>query len=138
VATAAAQALGLDKSPALKGVGFSPSMNPPEKNGALAPEGKTLTGIDVLESTHFAALEGLHHIAVLTNQNGLDSQGKRTIDILASLTANNQQLTTIFTPEHGLSGVMDQSKVASTTDPTTHLTVISLYGPTQRARCCRY
>jgi SSS family transporter len=129
VATAAAQALGLDKSPALKGVGFSPSMNPPEKNGALAPEGKTLTGIDVLESTHFAALEGLHHIAVLTNQNGLDSQGKRTIDILASLTANNQQLTTIFTPEHGLSGVMDQSKVASTTDPTTHLTVISLYGP---------
>jgi SSS family transporter len=89
----------------------------------------TLTGIDVLESSHFAALDGLHHIAVLTNQNGLDSQGKRTIDVLASLTTNHQSLTTIFTPEHGLSGALDQSTVASTIDSATHLSVVSLYGP---------
>ena len=91
--------------------------------------GPILTGIDVLESTHFAALNGLHHIAVLTNQNGLDSAGHRSIDILHSLPADSAQLTTIFTPEHGLTGALDQSTVASTTDPATHLPVVSLYGP---------
>jgi uncharacterized protein YbbC (DUF1343 family) len=90
---------------------------------------QVLTGIDVLESTHFAALNSLHHIAVLTNQNGLDSNGKRTIDVLHSLTTSNLELRTIFTPEHGLSGALDQNSVANTTDAATHLPVISLYGP---------
>jgi len=88
----------------------------------------TLTGIDVLESTHFAALQNLHHLALLTNQSGLDAQGHRTIDILHSLTTSNLELTTLFSPEHGITGALDQSNIASTTDPTTHLPVISLYG----------
>jgi SSS family transporter len=132
VATAAAKALGLDTTTALKsadsalkGTGFSPSVTSPQESGALAPEGKTLTGIDVLEQTHFAALDHLHHIALFTNQSGLDSHGHRTID---ALTTNNQQPTTIFTPEHGLTASLDTEKIASTTDPTTHLPVISLYG----------
>jgi len=48
---------------------------------------------------------------------------------LSSLTTYNVHLTTIFTPEHGLSATLDQDHVASTTDSTTHLPIISLYGP---------
>ena len=51
----------------------------------------TLTGIDVLESTHFAALReaakrhnGHLRLGLLTNQTGLDREGRRTIDILAA------------------------------------------------------
>jgi SSS family transporter len=88
----------------------------------------TLTGIDVLEQTHFAALTNLHHIGLLTNQSGLDHTGRRTIDILNALPTTHYSLTTLFSPEHGINGALDQSNIASTTDPTTHLPVISLYG----------
>ena len=113
----------------------------PQEQGALAPEGKVLTGIDVLEQTHFAALTQnclnsklttqrnpcpKRRIGLLTNQTGLDSQGRRTIDVL---TTNNQQLTTLFSPEHGIFGAQDSTHITSETDPTTHLPVISLYGP---------
>lgn len=128
VATAAAEALHLDKSAEARNLLASNFRNQVECCGLASDPDLVLTGIDVLESTHFAALNGLHHIAVLTNQNGLDSAGHRTIDILAASGAG-AQLTTIFTPEHGLSGTMDQSRVASTTDPATHLPVVSLYGP---------
>jgi len=91
----------------------------------------TLTGIDVLESTHFAALANLHHIGLLTNQTGIDSQGHRTIDILhTALTTNNQQLTTLFSPEHGISGSFDTEHFAAETDPATGLHVTSLFGST--------
>jgi SSS family transporter len=89
----------------------------------------TMTGIDVLESTNFNALQNLHHLALLTNQSGIDAQGHRTIDILnTALTTNNQQLTTLFSPEHGITGALDTTHIANNTDPTTHLPVISLYG----------
>ena len=131
IATATAQALHLYHQAALKGTGFSPSVDAQSEAGALAPEGPTLTGIDVLESTHFAALANLHHIALLTNQTGIDSQGHRTIDILhTALTTNNQQLTTLFSPEHGIFGREDTEHFAAETDPKTHLHVTSLFGST--------
>lgn len=92
----------------------------------------TLTGIDVLEKTHFAALKSLTthkpiRIALLTNQSGLDSHGHRTIDIL--LHADPQiKLVKIFTPEHGLSAKQDTENPKAETDATTNLRVISLYG----------
>jgi SSS family transporter len=85
----------------------------------------THTGIDVLESTHFAALKDLHKIGLFTNQSGLDAQGHRTIDVLLT---NHQPLTTLFSPEHGLATNLDTEHIANGTDPTTHLPVISLYG----------
>jgi SSS family transporter len=91
---------------------------------------QTLTGIDVLESTHFSALASFHHLAILTNQSGIDAQGKRTIDVLAEAarTTHNVQLTTIFTPEHGLSGKQDTTHQLAEKDQATNLPVISLYG----------
>ena len=47
----------------------------------------------------------------ITNQSGLDSQRHRTIDYLASLTTYNVQLTTLFSPEHGISGSYDPEKL---------------------------
>jgi SSS family transporter len=99
----------------------------------------TLTGIDILEQTHYAALQQIAtrhqnrlRIALLTNQSGLDSKGVRTIDLLtteAPAQVPGLQLTTLFSPEHGILGKQDTASIASETDPTTHLPVISLYGP---------
>jgi SSS family transporter len=116
VATAAAKALGLGGTPQ-----------------------HTITGIDVLEQTHYAALQqaaSRHQnqlrIGLLTNQSGFDSKGIRTIDLLATEAPQQVpglQLTTLFSPEHGILGKQDTASVASETDPTTHVPVISLYGP---------
>jgi SSS family transporter len=100
----------------------------PQQEESSTPADHTLTGIDVLEATHFAALANLHHLALFTNQSGLDAHGHRTIDILYSLTTSNVQLTTLFTPEHGLTTNLDTEHIANGTDPTTHLPIISLYG----------
>ncbi len=96
VATAAAKALHL----------YEPS---------TAVESPTLTGIDVLGSTSFSALSGLHHLGLLTNQTGPDARGKRTIDILHARvrTTNNQQLTTLFSPEHGIFGAQDSTHISA-------------------------
>jgi SSS family transporter len=114
IATASAIALG---------VGSNVHPDNPQATTNLAP---TLTGIDVLESTHFAALANLHNIALLTNQTGIDSHDHRTIDILDQY----HHLTTLFSPEHGIFGREDNEHFAAETDPATHLHVTSLFGST--------
>ncbi|MCU1227103.1 MAG: sodium solute transporter superfamily [Edaphobacter sp.] len=120
VATAAAQALNL----------YPSSIS----SSAASPAEPTLTGIDVLESTHFAALLEVSHrhkdhlrLGLMTNQTGLDSKGNRTIDIL-NKSIPEVELKTLFSPEHGILGVKDSTDVGNDTDPITHLPVISLYG----------
>ncbi len=95
-----------------------------------APEyhDQTQTGIDVLESENFASLQGLR-IGLITNSTGRDSQGRRTVDVLAH--APGVKLAALFSPEHGLSTNVDE-RVASGTDPATGLPVYSLYGDTER------
>ena len=89
---------------------------------------KVQTGIDVLEAMKFAPLKGLR-VGLITNHSGVDSEGRRTIDLLHK--AKGVKLKVIFTPEHGLSGKMD-SKIPSTRDPLTKIPVYSLYGDTLR------
>ncbi len=50
--------------------------------GTSAP-GQTLTGIDVLEQDNFAALAG-KHVGLITNQTGMDRNGRSTIDLLGA------------------------------------------------------
>ena len=71
-------------------------------------------------------------IGVLTNQTGVDSQGRRTIDVLAG--ATGIQLTAIFSPEHGVTGTLDTTDVRNTKDAATGVTVYSVYGATDAAR----
>jgi SSS family transporter len=128
VATAAAEALHL--------YGSSPS-----KDGGSA---KVLTGIDVLEATHYADLtaaaqrHGNHlRLGILTNQSGVDANGHRTIDLLATEATKavpGLELKAIFSPEHGLFGVKDDSGIKGEVDPTTHIAVTSLYGTTPESR----
>ncbi|HZT71178.1 MAG TPA: exo-beta-N-acetylmuramidase NamZ domain-containing protein [Terriglobia bacterium] len=90
--------------------------------------GDVRTGIDVLEKENFAPLKGLR-VGLITNETGVDSDGRRTIDLLHQ--APGVQLKAIFSPEHGLWGTAD-TEVASTKDPATGLPVYSLYGETRR------
>jgi SSS family transporter len=117
----------------------------------------TLTGIDVLEATHFSALTeavtrhnapqtcptskliagqktpsstcgNLFRLGLLTNQSGIDAKGRRTADVLYSLLPTSYSLSLLFTPEHGLSAKQDTTHQLAEKDEATHLPVISLYG----------
>src|SRR5579864_6535606 len=99
------------------------------RNGAVQ------TGIDVLEEHAFDVLQspaGKKRIGVVTNQTGLDSQGQRTIDVLAK--APGVSLDAIFSPEHGVTGELDTTNVGSSVDSATSVPVYSVYGPTDAAR----
>jgi uncharacterized protein YbbC (DUF1343 family)/CubicO group peptidase (beta-lactamase class C family) len=93
--------------------------------------GSVLTGIDVLESQDFTPLKG-KRIGVLTNQTGLDSAGRRTIDVLAH--AAGVQLMAIFSPEHGAKGELDTTQIGNSRDAATGIPVYSVYGATDAAR----
>jgi uncharacterized protein YbbC (DUF1343 family)/CubicO group peptidase (beta-lactamase class C family) len=90
-----------------------------------------LTGIDVLESQDFELLKG-KRIGVLTNQTGVDSSGRHTIDVLAH--APGVQLTAIFSPEHGVTGELDTTHVGNSRDAATGIPVYSVYGGSDSAR----
>jgi uncharacterized protein YbbC (DUF1343 family)/CubicO group peptidase (beta-lactamase class C family) len=90
--------------------------------------GRVQSGIDVLEAENFALLAGLH-IGLITNHSGLDSAGRRDMDLLRR--APHLQLVALFSPEHGISGDLDE-KISSATDPSLGLPLYSLYGDTLR------
>ncbi len=93
--------------------------------------GSVLTGIDVLESQGFVPLQG-KRVGVLTNQTGVDSTGRRTIDVLAH--APGVQLTAIFSPEHGVAGALDTTRIGNSRDAATGVQVYSVYGGTDESR----
>jgi uncharacterized protein YbbC (DUF1343 family)/CubicO group peptidase (beta-lactamase class C family) len=100
-----------------------------------ARNGHVLTGIDVLEKDNFASLKKDKEqitIGLFTNQTGVDATGKRTIDVLAG--APGIKLAVIFSPEHGIFGTVDTTKVDNTTDSVTGIPVYSLYGNTDIKR----
>ncbi|HET9408730.1 MAG TPA: serine hydrolase [Candidatus Sulfotelmatobacter sp.] len=127
-----------------------------------ARNGSVKTGIDVLEEHKFDVLAGptsqplapdseatgrqepaaslpkgvsapqRKRIGIVTNQTGLDSQGRRSIDVLAS--APGVSLTAIFSPEHGVAGTLDTTDINNSKDSATGVTVYSVYGATDAAR----
>jgi uncharacterized protein YbbC (DUF1343 family)/CubicO group peptidase (beta-lactamase class C family) len=120
MATAAAAALGLD-APGVALTGYNEVQNNARR--AVAANRETLTGLDVLEQDHFAALKN-RRVGLITNQTGLDRQGRRNVDAMRSA---GVQVTALFSPEHGLSGTQDRPDIADTTDSATGLPVRSLY-----------
>ncbi len=91
-------------------------------------KGNTRTGIDVLEEQNFASLAG-KRVGLITNQTGIDRNGRSTIDLLAH--APGVKLVALFSPEHGIRGTED-ARIPSTTDAATGLPIYSLYGDTDR------
>ncbi|MGI8545040.1 MAG: exo-beta-N-acetylmuramidase NamZ domain-containing protein [Aridibacter sp.] len=90
-----------------------------------------LNGIDVLEKENFKSLEGLK-IGLVTNHTGTNLVGKTTIDILNE--AKNVKLVSLFSPEHGIRGELDQSKISDSKDEKTGLPIYSLYGESRRPK----
>jgi uncharacterized protein YbbC (DUF1343 family)/CubicO group peptidase (beta-lactamase class C family) len=94
------------------------------------------TGIDVLAAGGFAPLKGLR-VGLVTNHTGRARNGQSTIDLLFNASratgagAPGFQLTALFSPEHGIRGIVD-ADVPSTKDDATGLPIYSLYGDTQR------
>jgi uncharacterized protein YbbC (DUF1343 family) len=94
-------------------------------------------GIDVLESNDFLPIRAADGkpkkiIGLLTNQTGVDSRGRRTIDLLAH--APGISLLAIFTPEHGLTGSFETTKINQSQDPATGIPIYSVYGATDSSR----
>ncbi len=95
---------------------------------AFGEQGGVLTGIDVLVRDGFTQLNG-QRVALVTNHTGLDRLGRSTVKLIND--APNVKLVVLFSPEHGLKGVLDEH-VGDTTDTDTGLKVYSLYGKTRR------
>jgi uncharacterized protein YbbC (DUF1343 family)/CubicO group peptidase (beta-lactamase class C family) len=83
----------------------------------------TLTGLDVLEQEAFASLKG-PRVGLVTNQTGLDRQGRRNVDMML---AAGVKVAALYTPEHGITGTKDQPNIADSRDDSTGLPVFSLY-----------
>jgi uncharacterized protein YbbC (DUF1343 family)/CubicO group peptidase (beta-lactamase class C family) len=100
-----------------------------------ARNGSVKNGIDVLEEHEFDVLQVVGHktrIGLVTNQTGVDADGRRTIDVLAQ--APGVSLEAIFSPEHGVTGMLDTTDVANTKDAATGIPVYSVYGAKDAAR----
>jgi uncharacterized protein YbbC (DUF1343 family) len=98
---------------------------PPRGTAAVNP---VLSGIDVLARDGFKQLRG-KKIGLITNHTGRSKDGKSTIDLLH--TAPGVQLVALFSPEHGIRGILDVN-VPAERDEKTGLTIYSLYGDTRR------
>jgi uncharacterized protein YbbC (DUF1343 family)/CubicO group peptidase (beta-lactamase class C family) len=101
-----------------------------------ARNGAVKNGIDVLEEHEFRELRGKGDkrvkIGVVTNQTGVDAQGRRTVDVLAH--APGVELAAIFSPEHGVLGSADTTDIRNSKDSATGAPVISVYGNTDALR----
>jgi uncharacterized protein YbbC (DUF1343 family) len=89
---------------------------------------RVLVGIDVLAGQKFVPLRG-KRVGLITNQSGRGGDGRRTLDVLAQ--AGGFTLAAVFSPEHGLEGLLSGA-VGDSVDSTTGLRVYSLYGQTRR------
>ncbi|MGD0792515.1 MAG: serine hydrolase [Terriglobales bacterium] len=140
VATAVAAALALDPAEAEKMrvatiTGYNEMQSAARK--LAVRNGTVKTGIDVLEESKFAALHPARggaprSIGLLTNQTGVDSEGRRTIDVLANVPGIS--LDAIFSPEHGVTGTLDTTDVKNAKDAATGVAVYSVYGASDAAR----
>jgi uncharacterized protein YbbC (DUF1343 family) len=114
VATIVAAAIGYEKA------GY--------EKASAANTTETLTGLDVLERDNFRELQG-KKIGLITNQTGIDRQGRRTIDVMRSA---HVDVAALFSPEHGFGGVEDHENIADAVDRATGIRIFSLYGKTLR------
>jgi uncharacterized protein YbbC (DUF1343 family) len=127
VATIAAAAVGLTA----RGVtltGYSETLSGAGARREVERNGATRTGLDVWEEQKFQPLAG-KRVGLITNQTGIDRQGRRNVDLMRSA---GIAVAALFAPEHGIFGVEDRQGIEDTTDPATGIKIFSLYGKTLR------
>ena len=96
--------------------GFSPGIS------ATAPV-PVLNGVDVLVRDGFKQLRG-KRVGLITNHTGMSREGIATIDLLHK--APGVTLVSLFSPEHGIRGVLD-ADVPAEKDEKTGLPIHSLF-----------
>jgi uncharacterized protein YbbC (DUF1343 family) len=90
--------------------------------------GEVLCGIDALHRDNFKQLRG-RKVGLITNHTGVDRGGRTTIDLLHA--SDTVDLVALFSPEHGIRGLVDAA-VADSVDEKTGLPVYSLYDKGRR------
>ena len=127
IATAVAAALGV-RAAGVTLTGYNETLSGPGVHRVVARNAGVLTGLDVLAAQKFAPLAG-HRVGLITNQTGLDRDGRRNVDILL---AGGVKLAALFSPEHGIGGTEDRPDIASTADSATGVRIWSLYSAAGR------
>jgi uncharacterized protein YbbC (DUF1343 family)/CubicO group peptidase (beta-lactamase class C family) len=139
VATAVVQGLSLtvterEKLRLVRITGYNESLMASRR--ITARNGQVKNGIDVLEEHRFRELSvagsGQTKVGLVTNQTGVDSRGRRTVDVLAA--EPGIQLKAIFSPEHGILGGMDTPDIGNSRDPATEVPIFSVYGDSDTRR----
>ncbi|PYP22904.1 MAG: hypothetical protein DMD53_01110 [Gemmatimonadetes bacterium] len=90
---------------------------------AAPAAGQVRPGIEVLLSDSAHLLAG-QRLALLTNQTGVDRQGRRDVD---RLLAGGYRVTMLLSPEHGFRGTEDRPGLPDGVDTATRLPIYSLY-----------
>ena len=111
------------KTAAVNETGYNEALETTGASRMISPNHRTLTGLDVLEAQKFGPLEG-KRVGLVTNQTGLDRNGRRNIDAMLGAKVN---LVALYAPEHGIEGREDRPNIANSKDPATGLPVYSLY-----------
>jgi uncharacterized protein YbbC (DUF1343 family) len=88
-----------------------------------------LTGIDVLVKHDFREVDR-SRVCLITNNTGVAGDGRSTNRLLHE--APNVHLVRIFSPEHGIAGKLDVPTIGDSTETSTNLRVVSLYGESRR------
>lgn len=87
-------------------------------------------GIDVLAGQQFAPLKG-KQVGLITNQTGVDSRNRSTVDLLAEAPGVN--VIALFSPEHGIHGTQEHGQaIGDAIDWKGRFPVYSLYGATRQ------
>ncbi len=91
---------------------------------------KISLGIDVLQKANFSLLAG-KRVGLITNHTGVNSKLESTLDLFKR--AENFKLTTVFSPEHGLKGLIAAGQSFNGyVDSLTGIKYYALYGKTAK------
>ena len=127
VATIVAAAIGVGAQ-GVTLTGYNETISGAGMRREIARNGATRTGLDVLVDEKFQPLAG-KRIGLITNQTGVDREGRRNIDLMRQAGIS---IAALFSPEHGFFGREDHPGIGNTTDPLSGVRVFSLYGETLR------
>lgn len=93
------------------------------------------TGIDVLQDQQFEPLRemaarhgGRLRLAILANPISVDSEGRRTIDVLREAAMPGVEVVKLFSGEHGINAATDDMDIDDKQDRASGLPIVNLYG----------
>ncbi len=127
VATIAAAAVGI-KAREVTLTGYNETLSGAGIRREVERNGATKTGLDVLAEQKFQPLAG-KRVGLITNQTGIDRQGRRNVDLMKAAGIN---VVALLSPEHGIAGTEDRQGIGDAVDAATGIKVFSLFGTTNR------